>query len=456
MKMTIKNIVNITLPVTVLMALLFCSEQPTDPPENGNVEPAAMLTVSDTGLTRLGLRLQLQNAHLPTLAALTRANVKDTLHDTLLFRHTLTGSDTAFYDDNLQPNENYLYELWLAKDSTQQQWYRFAFNRRTMDTTGHNFSWQVYEFGGAGGSSYLNDVAIVDENNIWAVGRISVADSAGEFENYNAVHWDGEKWELVKIPFTGPCSAVKYPELTATYAFSENDIWFARAGSLVHYNGENFRNDCGMNELINGAIKRIWGTSTQDLYIVGNGGTIVHYDGQSWTKLESGTDVNLTDVWGTSDGNTVWACGWTSGEPYSVLLSIRNNQVAIERYVDIRMQPSDPDSMAGNLSTGVFLQKKTYVASSSAVYTFTTNGVSKRFYPRLRYFPSYMDATDINNIWICGDRSMLWHFNGSTPQYIGTDYDGHFNSISVHSKGICAVGESFDIFSKGKIILLKP
>jgi len=39
-----------------------------------------------------------------------------------------------------------------------------------MDTTSHNFIWEIDTLGIGG--SYLNDVAIIDENNIWVVGNI--------------------------------------------------------------------------------------------------------------------------------------------------------------------------------------------------------------------------------------------------------------------------------------------
>jgi len=42
------------------------------------------------------------------------------------------------------------------------------------DTTSHNLSWTQYTFGGAGtaGSSYFNDVAIINDTDIWAVGQV--------------------------------------------------------------------------------------------------------------------------------------------------------------------------------------------------------------------------------------------------------------------------------------------
>ncbi len=57
------------------------------------------------------------------------------------------------------------------------------------DTTSHNFEWQI-TYLGEGASSYLKDVAIIDENNIWSVGEIYLKDSTGQYIHppYNGVH----------------------------------------------------------------------------------------------------------------------------------------------------------------------------------------------------------------------------------------------------------------------------
>ena len=47
----------------------------------------------------------------------------------------------------------------------------------------------------------------------------------------------------------------------------------------------------------------VWGTGPDDVYIVGQPGLIYHYDGDAWSKQESGTTVPLTDVWGDGAGN---------------------------------------------------------------------------------------------------------------------------------------------------------
>jgi len=52
-----------------------------------------------------------------------------------------------------------------------------------------------------------------------------------------------------------------------------------------------------------------WGTSSTDMYSVGDGGTILHFDGTTWTKMQSGTALDLQNIWGTDDQH-IWTAGW--------------------------------------------------------------------------------------------------------------------------------------------------
>ena len=46
----------------------------------------------------------------------------------------------------------------------------------------------------------------------------------------------------------------------------------------------------------------LWGSGANDLFAVGTGGTILHYDGTAWSEMTSGTDLTLEAVWGTVSG----------------------------------------------------------------------------------------------------------------------------------------------------------
>src|SRR5439155_245664 len=43
----------------------------------------------------------------------------------------------------------------------------------------------------------------------------------------------------------------------------------------------------------------VWGSGRKDVFAVGTGGTILHYDGTSWTVQPSGTPQVLYGVWGS-------------------------------------------------------------------------------------------------------------------------------------------------------------
>jgi hypothetical protein len=52
----------------------------------------------------------------------------------------------------------------------------------------------------------------------------------------------------------------------------------------------------------------IWGSSTSDVFAVGEGGSILHYNGSTWSTMTSGTTNDLQDVWANSTSN-VFAVG---------------------------------------------------------------------------------------------------------------------------------------------------
>jgi hypothetical protein len=55
----------------------------------------------------------------------------------------------------------------------------------------------------------------------------------------------------------------------------------------------------------------VWGTSDVDVFVVGEGGNIFHYDGTTWSAMSSGTTDRLTGVWGSAS-NDVYAVGWST------------------------------------------------------------------------------------------------------------------------------------------------
>ncbi|WP_437718353.1 hypothetical protein WMF45_19170 [Sorangium sp. So ce448] len=42
----------------------------------------------------------------------------------------------------------------------------------------------------------------------------------------------------------------------------------------------------------------VWGSGPRDVFAVGSGGALLHYDGISWLTLNSTTNSTLNAVWG--------------------------------------------------------------------------------------------------------------------------------------------------------------
>lgn len=52
----------------------------------------------------------------------------------------------------------------------------------------------------------------------------------------------------------------------------------------------------------------LWGSGADDIWAVGDGGTILHYDGMVWSAVSSGTTESLYGVWGNGRYD-LWAVG---------------------------------------------------------------------------------------------------------------------------------------------------
>jgi hypothetical protein len=178
----------------------------------------------------------------------------------------------------------------------------------TVDTTSHNYTWQVELLGNGAGSGVFYDVAILNDTLAYAVGELFMKDSLGQDDphRYNAAVWDGHSWTVKRLSVTYHGYTSAWP-LNGIFAFSATDIWLA--GSVpIHGDGTSWTLyhlfDMGVLSQTDGSIWKIWGSGPTDLYFVGDRGTAVHYDGLNWAKLQTGTTVPIMDLWGAVDTRT--------------------------------------------------------------------------------------------------------------------------------------------------------
>jgi hypothetical protein len=186
------------------------------------------LTLEDVSCTEAWITLKTNNLQLPATLNLIKDNtIKKTI--------SLQTADTLLYIDSLLPNQIYKFHSVIQSINHSSN----EITVTTLDTTSHNFTFETWTFGGTAGSSTLYDVAIVNENCIWAVGEIYVADtSANGYTMYNAVHWDGNEWNLKRITVNFRGFLIT-PALEGIFAFSPTQIWLA-GGLTIFGDGTNW------------------------------------------------------------------------------------------------------------------------------------------------------------------------------------------------------------------------
>ena len=324
-----------------------------------------------------------------------------------------------------------------------------------MDTTGHNFSYEIFEFGEHGNSA-LRDVAIIDENNIWAVGAIYLKDSTGANDSklYNILHWNGAEWDLSR--------ATNVP-LNTIHAFSNNDIW-AFSSAPYHYDGVSWISH-NISGLFNGYAYGSWGTSSNDLYMVGGNGSIAHYNGSSWSKLESGTELTLSDVYGTN-GNEVYVSGV---EVFKSGIVLKGNSTGFKVLKNSGYVSESElfETLYGELGSVWIDEKGTLYTAGSYLYWQRrgqwdfVNSLPENYYQanisaEARGYITGIKGNASNDYVLIGGRNTLQHFNGISWQQIGVEYSPSSPIIwrGIEQKGDLIIGVG-ELNNKALIIKLK-
>lgn len=293
-----------------ITALIFISAFftacPEDPPQPDHRDTSIFLELEKTWITSVSLKVSVADTSSYWNFSLSR-------DDSAVGTYLVKSSDTIIIDTDLDPNREYLFQAYWLQDSTVQD----SSNEiivMTMDTSSHSVVWDIDTLSTLGYD--LRDVTILDNDNIWVVGEI--ATDSGSF---GAAIWNRNQWSTKKFQ-TSTSNVFPY----GIWGFSEENIWLA-AGSIYHYNGASTSLKWLRNINTSEIVRKMWGSSTNNLFFVGDESIIIHYNGATFTRMESGSTIGLTDIWGLNDDN-IWIGGSVSGGPNpwgSVLLTYNNN-----------------------------------------------------------------------------------------------------------------------------------
>jgi hypothetical protein len=164
-------------------------------------------------------------------------------------------------------------------------------------------------------SSVLQAISVVSANDIWAVGYATDSN----FNNFTlTLHWDGTSWNIVPSPIFDD------DILFAVDAVASNDIWavgrsFQEAKTLtIHWDGSNWSIVPSPNGIGDNILFGVAAIASNDVWAVGNEGSLStlaeHWDGATWSIVATpdfnpnATNEVLVGIVALSSNN-IWTAG---------------------------------------------------------------------------------------------------------------------------------------------------
>jgi len=112
--------------------------------------------------------------------------------------------------------------------------------------------------------------------------------------------FDGNTWTALPFPAGASMTGIWSNRLTNLHVVGRNQRFRSTGGLTTHlplfFNAVSF------------APTAIWGTASDNLYVVAGSGIRIHFDGTNWISAPFLTTADLAAVWG-ADANTVFAVG---------------------------------------------------------------------------------------------------------------------------------------------------
>jgi len=160
----------------------------------------------------------------------------------------------------------------------------------------------------------LGDVWGSSPSDVYAVGTVHYADDPSD--RGLILRYDGSQWTSVLDERHLKLGAVWGSSARDVYAVGytqvpsgdyDLDNTFSGPGAIRHFDGSSWS---AVQSPTSAPLHAIWGSSASDIYVlaaVGGPGHLWHFNGVDWTQLNVGGGV-LTDIWGSS-ANDVYAVG---------------------------------------------------------------------------------------------------------------------------------------------------
>lgn len=152
----------------------------------------------------------------------------------------------------------------------------------------------------------ITDPVLVDLKGVWGSGSddVWVVGTCMPGMENDILHFTGGGNPSALVLMAGSGNA---PPLYSVWGSSSQNILIGGDHVVVSV-GFNLGQLTAGTTTVGAAIRGLWGSRSNDVWAVGDGGLISHFNGTGWASASSGSAANLTSVWGSSDKD-VWAVG---------------------------------------------------------------------------------------------------------------------------------------------------
>lgn len=423
----------------IILISLRCdtTEPPIIPPDNA-VANTITLTVKWTDLYRINVKWN--KAKADTLEPFTyRLTQTDEQGNKTTKDFTFIGKDTSHTtgeSDSLLQGKSYWFKVeGYSKESKLKDTSKTVVGK-TLLPTSHDIVWTIDTLGQPG--NFLNDVWGLDENNVWAVGYLNLPNGES-----GIIKWNGSEWK--SFPTS---SGVKY----GIFGFSQSNIFVVgesiNRGFIAIWNGNNWTEYRDEYFLSRGdtvyPLRAVWGSATNDVWAVGDKGTIIHWNGDGWKKVDARITTRINAVWGTSQSDIyIVAVSGVNSALYkyngSVWVNISNN-IGIFATTLWKTEP-------GKLLIG-----------GTALLEYNGSTFQQVYIPGRSRGVIKIRGNNLNNIFSAGDFGEITHYNGLSWKDINEFEvpDGRYRVLrsvwcSEHKVFIVGVDENRAIIINGSI-----
>lgn len=248
----------------------------------------------------------------------------------------------------------------------------------------------------AAGPGQLNAISVVSLGNLFLVGAQGLA-----------VRLANGIWQCPE--------QIAMTDLQGVFASTSTDAWaVGLQGTIVHWDGQSWTAIAAPG--VSADLNAVAGYSPTDVWAVGGGGTVLHFDGAAWSAKSFPTQDALLAVY-ASGANEAWAIG-----DHGLIAHLKDDTV------DTSLSMAMPIALRAIWGASA---SQIWVVGDRGTVFFIDGQTAKTGDAGTTHDLLGVWGSSISDVWAVGDGGVLSHFNGTYWQLASTNRDYQsYNAIA--------------------------